>query len=75
MNVQCKSNMGLEQSVKISVTAVAKMMNMEEESIYQGLREGCFEWGSAVESKYGWRYYIDPSSFFIHLKVDKGNLK
>ena len=53
----------VSNTAKLTVTHAAKLMGKGKEFVYQGLRDGVFPWGYAVNMNGRWNYYISPVKF------------
>ncbi len=52
-----------ENKLNLPVLTAAKLMGKGKEFVYQGLRDGVFPWGYAVNMNGRWSYYISPAKF------------
>ena len=48
---------------RLSVTKVAKLMNVSEQFVRVGLQQNKFPWGYAVKMSSKWTYFISPTKF------------
>ena len=48
---------------RLSVSKVAKLMNVSEQFIRVGLQQDKFPWGYAVKMSSKWTYFISPTKF------------
>lgn len=48
---------------RLSVSKVAKLMNVSEQFIRIGLQKGIFPWGYAIKMSTKWTYYVSPTKF------------
>jgi hypothetical protein len=48
---------------RLSVSKVAKLMNVSEQFVRVGLQQNKFSWGYAVKMSTKWTYYVSPTKF------------
>ena len=48
---------------RLSVSKVAKLMNVSEQFIRVGLQKGQLPFGYAVKTSSKWTYYVSPTKF------------
>ena len=48
---------------RLSVSKVAKLMNVSEQFVRVGLQQDKFPWGYAVKMSSKWTYFISPTKF------------
>lgn len=65
VNVPSKQVIGTETNevFNVSVETAAKLMHKKNNFVYEGLRQGIFPWGYAVQTSKQWSYYISSAKF------------
>ena len=54
----------------LPVCTAARLMGKSPQFVRQGLRDGVFPWGYAVQISTRWSYYISPAQFGKHLGIN-----
>lgn len=53
----------------VPVELAAKLMHKKNNFVYEGLRQGIFPWGYAVQTSSQWSYYISSVKFTEHTGI------